>query len=51
MGGNGGNNFAVGYFVGSLAEASLNRLLWKALIRLAPPGLQMVEIPFKDLPL
>ena len=45
------NNFTVGYFVGSLAKASLNRLLSKALIRLAPPGLQMVEIPFKDLPL
>ncbi len=45
------NKFTVGYFVGSLAKASLNRLLSKALIRLAPPGLQMVEIPFKDLPL
>ena len=45
------NNFTVGYLVGSLAKASLNRLLSKALIRLAPPGLQMVEIPFKDLPL
>jgi len=45
------NNFTVGYLVGSLAKASLNRLLSKALIRLAPPGLQMVEISFKDLPL
>lgn len=45
------NTFTVGYFVGSLATASLNRLLSKALIRLAPPGLRMVEIPFKDLPL
>ena len=51
MGVNSVNNFTVGYFVGSLAKASLNRLLSKALIRLAPPGLQMVEIPFKDLPL
>jgi chromate reductase len=44
-------NFTVGYFVGSLAAGSLNRLLSKALIRLAPPALQMTEIPFKDLPL
>ena len=39
MGVNSVNNFTVGYFVGSLAKASLNRLLSKALIRLAPPGL------------
>ena len=51
MGVNNVNNFTVGYFVGSLAKASLNRLLSKALIRLAPPGLQLVEIPFKDLPI
>jgi chromate reductase len=51
MGVNGVNSFTVGYFVGSLAKVSLNRLLSKALIRLAPPGLQMVEIPFKELPL
>ena len=53
MAGNGEimNNFTVGYFVGSLARASLNRLLSKALVRLAPAGLHMVEIPFKDLPL
>jgi chromate reductase len=43
--------FKVGYFVGSLATASINRLLSKALVRLAPPDLQMTEIPFKDLPL
>jgi chromate reductase len=48
---NGVNTFTVGYFVGSLSRASLNRLLSKALIRLAPPALHMVEIPFKDLPL
>jgi len=45
------SDYTVGYFVGSLAKASLNRLLSKALIRLAPPVLHMVEIPFKDLPL
>ena len=44
-------SFKVGYFVGSLATASINRLLAKALVRVAPPELQMTEIPFKDLPL
>jgi chromate reductase, NAD(P)H dehydrogenase (quinone) len=43
--------YKVGYFVGSLAVASINRLLSKALVRLAPPELEMTEIPFKDLPL
>jgi chromate reductase len=45
------SSFKVGYFVGSLATASINRLLAKALVRLAPPELQLTEIPFKDLPL
>jgi chromate reductase len=44
-------NYTVGYFVGSLATSSINRLLAKALVKLAPPGLVMTEIPFKDLPL
>ena len=43
--------YTVGYFVGSLATASINRRLAKALVRLAPEQLDMVEIPFKDLPL
>jgi chromate reductase len=43
--------YKVGYFVGSLATASINRLLAKALVRLAPEELAMTEIPFKDLPL
>src|SRR4051812_40948190 len=43
--------FNVGYFVGSLATKSINRLLSKALIRVAPPELKLIEIPFKDLPL
>ena len=43
--------FKVGYFVGSLAKGSINRLLSKALVRLAPEGLELVEIPIKDLPL
>jgi chromate reductase len=43
--------FTVGYFVGSLATTSINRLLANALVKLAPADLQMTEIPFKDLPL
>lgn len=43
--------YTVGYFVGSLSSTSINRLLAKALVRLAPPQLKMVEIPIKDLPL
>jgi chromate reductase len=43
--------YKVGYFVGSLAAASINRKLSKALVRLAPAELDMREIPFKDLPL
>ena len=43
--------YKVGYFVGSLATASINRTLSKALIRLAPPELELVEIPIKGLPL
>ena len=43
--------FRVGYFVGSLAKASINRKLATALVRLAPKGLEFDEIPFKGLPL
>jgi chromate reductase len=43
--------YKVGYFVGSLAKGSINRLLAKALVRLAPPELEMTEIAIKDLPL
>jgi chromate reductase len=43
--------YKIGYLVGSLAKGSINRLLSKALVRLAPPALEMAEIPFKDLPL
>ena len=45
------NRLKVGYFVGSLAAASINRLLARALVRLAPPELEMTEVQFKDLPL
>jgi chromate reductase len=43
--------YKVGYLVGSLAAASINRKLAKALIRLAPTGVEFQEIPFRDLPL
>jgi chromate reductase len=45
------SNYRVGYFVGSLSTASINRLLAKALVRLAPAGLELTEISIKDLPL
>ncbi|MBB4586273.1 chromate reductase [Rhizobium leguminosarum] len=41
----------VGYLIGSLAKGSINRKLAKALVRFAPPELEMSEISFKDLPL
>jgi chromate reductase len=44
-------NYNVGYFIGSLATASINRQLAGALIRLAPPELRFTEIPIRDLPL
>ncbi len=43
--------FRVGYFVGSLSSTSINRLLSKALVRLAPAELEMTEIHFRDLPI
>jgi len=33
--------YHVGYLVGSLAKGSINRLLAKALVRLAPPELKL----------
>ena len=43
--------YKVGCLVGSLATASINRKLCQALMRLAPKGLEMEEISFRDLPL
>ena len=43
--------YKIGYFVGSLASGSINRVLAKALIKLAPEDLEFTEIPIKDLPL
>jgi chromate reductase len=43
--------YKVGSFVGSLSSASINRVLSRALIRLAPPGLEFTEIPIGNLAL
>ena len=43
--------YKVGYFVGSLSTTSINRVLSRALIRLAPEDLEFNEIPIGDLPL
>ncbi|PUB20803.1 chromate reductase [Promicromonospora sp. AC04] len=43
--------YTVGYFVGSLSSASINRKLANALTRLAPQAdLRLVEIPIAELP-
>ncbi len=43
--------YEVGYFVGSLSTTSINRILSRALIRVAPDDLRFTEIPIGDLPL
>jgi chromate reductase, NAD(P)H dehydrogenase (quinone) len=43
--------YNVGYFVGSLSSTSINRKLAGALVKLAPPQLNLSEIAFRDLPL
>ena len=43
--------YKVGYFVGSLSSTSINRILARALIRVAPDGLEFTEIPIGNLPL
>lgn len=43
--------YQVGYFVGSLSSKSINRVLSKALIRLAPKDLEFSEIPIDNLAL
>lgn len=43
--------FKVGYLIGSLSTESLNRRLARALVRLAPNRLEMMEIPIGGLPL
>jgi chromate reductase len=44
------SDYKVGYLIGSLATKSINRLLARALVRLAPPSLVMTEIAYRDLP-
>ena len=41
----------VGYIVGSLSSTSINRLLAKSLVRLAPKHMEFTEIAFGHLPL
>ena len=43
--------YQIGYFVESLSSKSINRILSKALIRLAPHDLEFNEIPIGNLPL
>ncbi|MGY1551268.1 NADPH-dependent FMN reductase [Microbacterium sp. A588] len=44
-------SYKVGYFVGSLSSTSINRVLSKALINVAPKDLEFTEIPIGDLSL
>src|SRR6478609_8470673 len=43
--------YKIGYFVGSLSSTSINRVLSKALIGLAPKDFEFTEIPIGNLPL
>jgi chromate reductase len=43
--------YKVGYFIGSLSSTSINRVLSRALLRLAPADLSFTEIPINTLPL
>lgn len=45
------STYKVGYFVGSLSSTSINRVLSRALIRLAPRDLEFTELPIGNLPL
>jgi chromate reductase len=44
-------SYKVGYIVGSLSKNSINRVLSRALLRLAPSDLEFTEIPISNLPL
>lgn len=41
----------IGYIVGSLSSASINRKVSKALVALAPEGVELVELNYANLPL
>jgi chromate reductase len=45
------NTYRIGYFVGSLSSTSINRVLSRALVRLAPQNFELTEIAIGDLPL
>ncbi|MBB3086845.1 NADPH-dependent FMN reductase [Geodermatophilus sabuli] len=45
------STYDIGYFVGSLSSTSINRILSRALIRIAPEDLRFTEIPIGNLPL
>jgi len=45
------DRYRVGVIVGSLSSTSINRKLSLALARLAPAQLELVDIPFRELPL
>jgi chromate reductase, NAD(P)H dehydrogenase (quinone) len=45
------STYQVAYFVGSLSSTSINRVLSKALIGLAPAGLEFTELRIDNLPL
>jgi len=45
------STYQVGYFVGSLSSTSINRVLARALIRLAPKDLTFTEVAIGNLPL
>ena len=44
-------SWKVGYLIGSIAKASINRRLAGALVRLAPEAMTLTEIPIAELPL
>lgn len=43
-------NHTIGYIVGSISSTSINRRLAKALEKIAPEGVTLVEIPIVELP-
>jgi chromate reductase len=43
--------YKIGYFVGSLSSTSINRVLSRALIKVAPEDLEVTELSIRDLPL
>lgn len=43
-------NRTIAYIVGSISSTSINRRLARALVRLAPEGVTLVEVPIRDLP-